>query len=267
MKRNILRELLNEGKPTLGTHVIIPWPGVVEVIGYSDAFDYIEYVGEYSPFSLEQLDNWGRAIELFPNLSSMMKVDEQTRGFIAQRALDAGIQNVLFSDCRTADEVRECIRFVRSETPEAGGIHGYGLRRYERQYIGYTLDKSAEAWTKAMDNAVIAIMIEKKGAVENLEEILSVKGVDMVQFGPADYSISIGKPGQKQDPEVQKAEQYTIETALKMGVSPRVEIAGFEQAKPYVEMGVRHFCIGWDIRIINNWCKEQAVGMRKLLNP
>jgi len=263
MKRNILRELLNEGKPTVGTHVISPWPGIVEVIGYSDAFDYIEYVGEYSPFSLEQLDNLGRAIELFPNMSSMMKVEEQTRGFIAQRALDAGIQNVLFTDCRTPVDVRECIRFVRSETPEAGGIHGYGLRRY----IGYALESGPEAWTKAMDNAVIAIMIEKKGAIENLEEILSIKGVDMVQFGPQDYSISIGKPGQKQDPEVQKAERYTIEMALKKGVAPRVEIASFEQAKPYIEMGVRHFCIGWDIRIINNWCKEQAEGMRKLLSP
>lgn len=73
MKRNRLRELLNDGKPTLDTHVIIPWPGIVEVIGQSGAFKYIEYVGEYSYFSLEQVDNFGRAIELFPHLSSMMK--------------------------------------------------------------------------------------------------------------------------------------------------------------------------------------------------
>jgi len=45
MKRNRLRELLNEGRPTLGTHVITPWPGIVGVIGHSGAFDYIEYVG------------------------------------------------------------------------------------------------------------------------------------------------------------------------------------------------------------------------------
>jgi 4-hydroxy-2-oxoheptanedioate aldolase len=76
-----------------------------------------------------------------------------------------------------------------------------------RRYIGYTLESGEDAWTKAMDNAVIAIMIEKKGAVENLEEILSVKGVDMVQFGPADYSISIGKPGQRQAPEVLKGKR------------------------------------------------------------
>ncbi|UCC15882.1 MAG: hypothetical protein JSU58_05770, partial [Dehalococcoidales bacterium] len=188
MKNNRLRELLNEGKPTIGTHVMCPWPGVVEVIGHSGVFDYIEYVGEYSSFSLEQLDNFGRAIELFPRMSSMMKVEEQTRGFIAMRSIDAGIQNVLFTDCRCAEDVEECVRYVRSETPEAGGIHGFGTRR-STGYGGYA---SLEEWTKAMDNVVIAIMIEKKGAMENLEEILSVKGVDMVQFGSSDYSISIG---------------------------------------------------------------------------
>jgi 4-hydroxy-2-oxoheptanedioate aldolase len=261
MKRNRLRELLNKAKPTLGTRLITPWAGIVEVIGHSGAFDYIEYVGEYSPFSLEYLDNFGRAIELFPNMSSMIKVEEQTRGFIATRAIDSGIQNVLFTDCRSADEVRECVRLVRPETPEAGGTHGCGMRRN----VGYVLEGCSEAWVKAMNDVVIAIMIEKKGAVQNLEEILSIEEVDMVQFGPGDYSISVGKPGQRRSPEIQKVERDMIELALKGGVSPRVEIASFEQAKPYAEMGVRHFCIGSDLATIYNWCRQQAEGMSGIL--
>ena len=258
MKNNRLRELLNEGKPTLGTHVLSPWPRIVELIGHSGAFDYIEYVGEYSTFSLEQLENFGRAIELFPNMSSMMKVEEQGRGHIATRSLDAGIQNVLFTDCRSAEDVRECIRLVRAETPEAGGIHGAGSRRI-------MIGSNPEEWVKAMNDTVIAIMIEKKGAMENLEEILSVKGVDMVQFGPGDFSISIGKPGQTRDPEVQKAHQDMIELALKKGVAPRVESGSFEQTKPFIEMGVRHFCIGSDTSTISLWCQQQGKGMKELL--
>ncbi len=258
MKNNRLRELLNEGKPTLGTHVLIPWPRIVEAIGLSDAFDYIEYVGEYSTFTMEQLENFGRAIELFPKMSSMIKVEEQGRGLIATRAIDAGIQNVLFTDCRSAEDVRECIRFVRAETPEAGGIHGAGMRRA-------VLGSNPVEWVKAMDDVVIAFMIEKKGAMENLEEILSIKGVDMLQFGPGDYSISIGKPGQARSPEVQKKQREMIELALKKGVAPRVEIGSFEQAKPFIEMGVRHFCTGWDIMTVALWCRQQAEGMRELL--
>ena len=56
-----------------------------------------------------------------------------------------------------------------------------------------------------------------------------------------------------------------IEKALEHGVAPRVELRSFEQAKPFVEMGVRHFCIGWDVRTIFEWCGSQADGMRELL--
>jgi 2-keto-3-deoxy-L-rhamnonate aldolase RhmA len=261
MRPNRLRQLLNEGKPTLGTHLIGPWPGNVEIIGSSHAFDYVEFVGEYSPFSLEQLDNFARAVELFPELSSMMKVEEQTRGFIATRAIDAGLQNVLFTDCRTADEVRECVRLVRAETPDAGGIHGVGMRRN----VGYVLENGSKAWVDAMNEVVIAFMIEKKGAIENLEEILSVKGVDMVQFGPGDYSVSIGMPGQGRHEVVQQAHRRMIQMALAAGVHPRVELGSFEQAKPYLDLGVRHFCVGWDVGILYNWCKQQGAGMRELL--
>lgn len=262
MRRNRLRQLLDEGMPTVGTHVVIPWPGIVEVIGQTGAFDYIEYVGEYSPFSLELLDDLGRALDLFPEMSSMMKVEEQTRGFIATRALDAGIQSVLFTDCRSADEVRECVRLVRPETPEAGGTHGTGMRR-----IGGYGYAGADEWVAAMNDVVIAIMIEKKGAMEDLDAILSVPGVDMVQFGPADYSISIGKVGQAGSPEVQQAQRDMIVLALEKDVAPRVEVAAFEQAAPFVELGVRHFCVGWDVRTIGSWCRRQGEGMRELLGP
>ena len=260
MKPNKLRELINEGKPTMGTHVVSPWPRIVEIIGHAGGtFDYIEYIGEYSTFTIEQFENFGRAIELFPNMSSMIKVEEQTRGFIVQRALDAGIQNALFADVRDAKDVKECIRFVRPETPESGGCHGSGSRRIN-------IGSNTVEWVKAMNTAVLAFMIEKKSAMDNLEEILSIKGVDMVQFGPNDYSVSIGKPGQGQISEVQKAQQEMIKMALKKGVAPRVEISEFSMAKPYIEMGVRHFCMGHDTGTISQWCKLHGEGLRKLLS-
>ena len=260
MRSNKLRELLNEGKPSIGTHVISPWPGIIEIVGNSGAFDYIEYVGEYSAFGMEELDNIGRALDLFPEMSSMMKVEEQTRGFIAQRSIDSGIQNVLFTDVRSAEEVRECIRYVRAETPEAGGVHGAGMRRG----IGYVVGGGSD-WVDKMNEVVIAVMIEKKGAMENLEEILAVDGVDMLQFGPSDYSISVGVPGQGRSEPIQQAQRRMIKMALEAGKHPRVEVGSFEQTKPYLDLGVRHFCIGWDIVSLFGWCKQQGAGMRELL--
>ncbi len=254
MKPNKLRQLLNEGKPTLGTHVIAPWPGMIELIGHSGSFDYVEYVGEYSPWSLEQLENIGRAIELFPNMSGMMKVEEQGRGLITMRSLDAGIQNILFTDVRSAADVRECVRLVRSERPESGGIHGCGMRRA----AGYVLEGGAKSWCDAMDETVIAVMIEKVGAMQELEQILAIEGVDMLQFGPSDYSISAGVPGQGGSPLVQDAHKKMIALALQAGKHPRVEIGSLEQAKPWLDLGVRHFCVGWDAVTVFAWSKQQG---------
>jgi 4-hydroxy-2-oxoheptanedioate aldolase len=87
----------------------------------------------------------------------------------------------------------------------------------------------------------------------------------MVQFGPADYSMSIGIPGEWNHPRVKEAERYTIETALKRGIAPRVELSDFKDADPYLQMGVKHFCIGWDVDIIYKYCKEQGAAFARRL--
>ena len=262
MKPNRLRELLNAGKPTIGTHMTLTSPAIVEIIGHSGMFDYIEFLSEYASWGLTDLDNFARAVELFPHMSSMAKVEQEPRIFITTRSLGAGIQNVNFADCHSAAEVRECIRAVRAETPEDGGFHGCSRRRYG----GYVLPVvGSAAGAEALRQTVIVVMIEKKSALEQLEEILSVEGVDMVQFGPCDYSVSAGKLGQAGSPEIKGKQREMIELALKKGVHPRVEPAGFEQAKEYVDMGVRHFCVNGDLPILYQWYMEQGAGMRKLL--
>lgn len=262
MKRNILRELLNDGKPTLSTRMVTTSPEIAEIIGHSGAFDFIELLGEYASWTVADLDNFARAVELFPHMSSMMKVEREPRLHITQRALGAGIQNLLFADCDSAEEVEECVRYVRPLTPQDGGLHGSSMRRN----VGYVLQGGSEDWAEAMRDVVIEIMIESKSALEQLDEILSVKGVDMVHFGPSDYSLSIGKAGQSKSPEVQKQNLYVIETALKRGVRPRVVIDGFEDAREYVEIGVRDFCVGSDLGTLYRWCLLNGGKVREMLD-
>jgi len=258
-KRNVLRELLKAGKPTLGTHIHVIWPGIAEVIGHSGAIDYIEFSGEYAPFDLFSLENFGRAIDLFSHMSSMMKIDQQPKGYLASRAIGSGIQNLLFADIRTVEDAREAVASARAETPKTRGIMGAAMRRD----TGYVLSPGSKEYVKQLEEGVLALMIEKQSAIEHLEEILSIKGIDMVQFGPADYSMSIGLPGQWSHPKVKEAERYMIETALRMGVAPRVELRDFKDAEPYLKMGVKHFCIGWDVDILHRWCREQGEAFSK----
>jgi 4-hydroxy-2-oxoheptanedioate aldolase len=263
LRRNKLRELIRQDKPTVGTHVLCPWPGIVEVVVSTNSIDYVEFVGEYAPFDLHDLENISRACELY-STSSMMKIDQQPRTFLAQRALGSGIQNLLFADIRSVEDVEECVRAVKMETPDDRGVHGCHMRRS----VGYLLDVGSKQYVKAMNDTVIAIMIEKKSAIDNLEEILSVKGVDMIQFGPCDYSISIGLPGEFNHPKVKKAELKAIKTALNMNVRPRVELEwGFTERslQQYVDLGVRDFCNGTDVSIVYNWVKENFHKVRSFI--
>lgn len=262
MRKNRLRELLNAGAPTLGTHIHSTWPSIIELVGHSGMFDYVEFVAEYAPYDLYALENLGRAVDLFPHMSAMMKIEQEPRTYLTVRAIGSGIQNVLFADPRTVADVEECVRAVRAETPQARGRHGVGMRRD----VAFVLEGGMPAFAQALDDAVVALMIEKAPAVENLEALLSVKGVDMVQFGPADYSMSIGLTGQFTHPRVVEAERHVISTALKMGIAPRAEISRPEEARRYLDMGVKHFCIGTDLCILFDWFKAAGSDMNKLLD-
>ena len=261
MRKNKLREMMKRGEPTVGTRILSTWPGIMEIIGHCGTMDYVEFSGEYAPYDLYSLENLGRASELF-DMSTMMKVDQEPKTYLAQRALGSGIQNILFTDIRTVEDAKECVRAVRAETPETRGINGCSMRRN----VGYVLECGSPAFVQAMEDSVVAIMIEKKSAVDNLEEILSVEGIDMVQFGPCDYSLSIGLPGRWGHPKVKEAELKVIKTALEMGVAPRVEIDNWEGAKKYIDLGVRDFNIGVDVVILHQWLKQNGENLREELS-
>ncbi len=261
MRHNRLRQLLDADQPSLGTHLHSSWPSITELVGHSGMFDYIEFVAEYAPYDLYALENLGRAIDLFPHMSGMMKIEQEPRTYLTIRAIGSGIQNVLFADPRTVADVQECVKAVRAETPTAGGIHGVGMRRDVR----FVLEGGSPAFVEALDESVVALMIEKKSAVEDLEALLSVPGVDMTQFGPADFSNSIDRPGEWQHPEVVEAEKHVIETSLRLGVAPRAEVNTPEQAEKYLEMGVKHFCVGTDVSILFDWFRDTGSDFNKLL--
>jgi 4-hydroxy-2-oxoheptanedioate aldolase len=259
MRANRFRELLNAGEPTLGTRVNAVWPSVVEALGHTRVFDYVEFLGEYAPFDLHDLDNFCRAAELF-DMTATIKVDQDPRTFLAQRAIGAGFQGVLFTDCHSAEEVRQCVRIVRPETPEDGGINGVGVRRMT--YVGRA---GTPEYVQALRDVVVMIMIEKRQAVEHLEEILAVEGIDMIQWGPSDYSMSIGKAGGRALPEIKAVGHQVFETARRVGVPARAEIVSVDQARYYLDLGVRHFCLGTDLSILYEWWKTNGDALRKVV--
>ena len=177
--------------------------------------------------------------------------------------MGAGFKAVLFTDIRAADDIDTAYRLIAADNPQRGGLMGVKLRR--PALTSY----DTAAYLDDLNEFVFAIMIEKDVAVANLDEILErarARGVAMVQWGPADFGFSRGQPGLMATPQIRPFEEQVIASCLQHGIRPRVEIGAVEQARRYLDLGVKDFCIGWDRFILRAALENLGEGMRKLLD-
>ena len=257
---NTFRERLSAGHPTLGTHFMLTDPDIPELIGDIGLFDYGEFSAEYAAFDLPLLYHLARAAQS-GGLPLMIKPDQASQGFIAQGALGAGFKAVLFTDIRTALDVEIAHRIIRPDQPGVGGDMGVKLRRPALSSY------DTEAYLQDLKSIVFCIMIEKSIAVDHLDAILASArelGVDMTQWGPADFGFSRGESSLQHSEEIKPFEALVIQKSLEYGIQPRIELGSVEQAKRYIDLGVRHFCIGWDRFILRQQLMSLGTGMRKL---
>jgi 2-keto-3-deoxy-L-rhamnonate aldolase RhmA len=258
MRPNLLRQKLNAGKATLGTRLHISWPAVVEAVGHTGMFDYVEFLAEYAPYDAFALENFCRAAELF-QLTPMIKLDHEARTQVIQ-AVSAGFQSILFANCRSAADVAACVRLVRPETPKDEGEFGAVMGRFTYMEYGGGPD-----YVQALRDLVVVVMIEKVHAVEELDQILKVPGLDMIQWGSADYAMSSGLYANRHGSEVTAVGRRVIEACLKAGIQPRIELHTLDSIQEYLELGIRHFNLGVDLRIIYSHLLEKGRQLREML--
>jgi 2-keto-3-deoxy-L-rhamnonate aldolase RhmA len=262
LRKNMLRESLRKGEPTIGTHIAITWPGLIEVIGLTGKMDYVEFVSQYAPYDLYALENMQRAADLH-GLSTMIKIDAEPKTYLAQKSIGAGFQSVLFADLHTVKEVEEAIAAVRAEPK---GLNGC----FDNRAQGFGLTVSAKEYIKYYDDIVIALMIEKKPLLDRLEDVMNLDGVDMVVFGGCDLSMSMGIPGQFGNPLLEEARMKVIKTAVKYDKHPRVELGGSVQEvekgiAKYKKLGVTDIAIGTDYDIVFSYLNETGEKAKKSL--
>jgi len=256
---NKIRRLLSQGEPTLGTHVSSTWPTLWEVVGATGQFDYIEFGSPYAAWDLRDLDNICRAAEL-THTGTMIKIDRNPKDWIAQRAIAAGFEAILFADLMTATEAEECVEAVKLP-PE--GVNSFLSTRGEAV--------PADDYVKRIDDIVIAIMVEKRTLVEELEEALAIDGLDMVQFGASDYGLSLRTPGKPFDQsqfkeKIQADLDRTSQMAIDAGVRPRIEARSAESCQRYLDRGILDFCIGWDTIMVGEWCMQHGKKVREMVS-
>ena len=228
MRQNTMKRKLRSGEPVLGVSMMIPCPQIVEMIGKL-GFDWVMIDCEHGGLSLESVELMIMAAEA-SGLVPIVRPQTGHPDAIAQ-VLDRGALGVQVPHVSTADDAR---RAVESARHYPLGQRGLAAATRAADY-GFGLSM-ADYVQQANEETLVCVQLEDAEALQNLEAIVQVQGVDVFFVGPSDLSQSMGYPGQPNAPAVRAAISRAFADIRAAGRTPG-SAGGAEQIASYKTEG------------------------------
>jgi 2-keto-3-deoxy-L-rhamnonate aldolase RhmA len=235
---NPLKRTLREGLPVLGLTVTIPSPDVV-LQAARLGFDFVWIEMEHSPITLETARNMVLTTQGL-GIVPVIRVPANEL-WIAKRALDVGALGVVFPFVSTPELARQAVDACKY--PPAGRRgSGPGLARLRWP--------APEGYADFADrNVMVIVMIEQKQAVDSIDEICAVPGIDVVFIGPNDLSHSYGFRG-RQTPEVQEAIGKVVAAARRRNLPVGRTAVGPAELPGFIQQGFQFFQAPSDLALL-----------------
>lgn len=240
--RNELKRRIKAGGQALGVWVTIESPIVTELLS-TMGFDYLVFDTEHSPLDIYQAQTLMQAIR---GTGTTPIVRVWWNDIVAiKRALDIGAYGVVIPWVNNREQaemaVKACLYPPR-------GLRGCGPRR------AALLDPE---YLKTADEEVLIIaQIETREAVENIEEIVSVEGIDVTYIGPSDLSASYGHLGNMEHPEVQEAIDRVFDASRAAGVATGIHMGSGKPIIERVRRGYNLITVGNDLGFVRAGAME-----------
>ena len=205
---NPVKKALKEGKPVIGATITTASPDVAATLA-SSGFDFLWIEMEHSPLTLETVRSMilaTRGMKAMP--FTRVPVNEP---FMAKRVLDAGSLGVVFPFSSTRELAEQAVKSCKYPPL---GIRGFGpsLAAPRWDFVGQSYPEFAN------ENVMVIPIIEQKQAVDNIDAIASVPGIDVLFIGASDLSYSLGVGGQRDHPLVQEALAKVLAAGKKYNV-------------------------------------------------
>ena len=188
-----IRKKLNNGGVSIGSWMQIPHSSIAEIMGQSN-YDWVAVDMEHGAISVHQLPDLFRALELGNTLPLVRLAHGHSKD--CKQALDAGAGGVIVPMIKNADQLRK----VRDATrwPPSGN-RGVAFSRAN------LFGKNFNEYIKEAEQPLLIAMIEHINAINELDDILKVDGLDAILIGPYDLSTSMNLTAQFDHPEFAKA--------------------------------------------------------------
>lgn len=253
MNNTGLKNKIKNGQLTVGSWITLGHPGIADIMAKS-GFDWLTVDLEHSTITIEQAANLIRAID-YHGIAPLVRLTSNDENQI-KRVMDAGAHGVIVPNVKSAAEAEHAVKSVYYPPT---GTRGVGLAR--AQNYGVSFD-DYKKWLE--ENAVIIVQIEHIDAVNDLEAILSVDGIDGFIIGPYDLTGSLGKPGDFDDPDFILAMNEIRSVSKKMGKTGGIHVVepDIEQLKTRIGEGYRFLAYSVDIRMLDVSCRAGLKGLK-----
>jgi 4-hydroxy-2-oxoheptanedioate aldolase len=226
-----MKEKLRAGEPVYGVSVMIPSPQIVEMVAAA-GFDWVLLDCEHGTLTLESVELMAMAAEA-SGITAIARPMTKSAEHILQ-VLDRGVMGVQVPHVNTAEEARAVIAAVKYHPAGRRGLAA-GTRAANYDAHG-TLADYVQAANEA---TLIAIQLEDRSAIDNIDALLEVDGIDVFFIGPSDLSQSMGHPGNPKAPEVAQAIETSLRKMLAAGRTPGMP-ATAENLRGALDRGVRY---------------------------
>lgn len=248
MRTEVIRKAINkmESGSVIGVFMKSTDPAFVEAAGLA-GMDFVILDLEHGPSSFKELENNLRASEVSEMLSvvRLPNIDESNIG----HALDAGADAIQISQIETSEQARQVVELAK--------FHPQGMRgvcRFVRAAKYSNQEK--QQYFKAANETLIILQVEGITAINNIDDILLVEGIDVIFIGPYDLSQSLGIPGLIEHPKVIEKVKDILLKANRNGKKLGIFVENDDQLRYWKKMGIQYLAYSVDVGIFSEACKQ-----------
>jgi 4-hydroxy-2-oxoheptanedioate aldolase len=243
--RNDFKRALAEGRRQIGLWSSSGSPAAVEMLGHA-GYDWILLDTEHTPSELPDVVAQMRALVGSPTEAVVRPAWNDP--VLIKRFLDAGAQSLLIPFVQDEQEALQAVRAIRYPPH---GIRGVSVSSRANRYGRVT-----DYFGRVHDELCLLVQLETRAALQRLEAIAAVDGIDGIFIGPSDLSADLGHLGNPGHPDVQAAIRAAVETCRRLGKAAGILAPVEEDARRYLDWGFTFVAVGADMGLLRKAADE-----------
>ncbi|MEP6721435.1 MAG: aldolase/citrate lyase family protein [Variovorax sp.] len=260
---NHFKRALAAKVPQIGLWSTLPDPYVSEIVAGA-GFDWVLLDTEHTPTDVPRMLHQLQAVSAAVPADRARRTSAVVRpdwndAVLIKRYLDIGAQSLLLPFVQNAAEAHAAVRATRYAPEGIRGMGGSTRASNFGRIPGYV--------SEAQNELCVLVQVETREALENLEAIVDVEGIDGVFIGPADLSASLGHPGDPGHTEVRSAIDDAIRCIRARGKAPGILMLDEARARHCLDLGALFVAVAMDLQILARGAEAAANRFAAQGNP